>query len=203
MVNLASQISVQFNKSSRKTDCHGRRGGTGVDLAVLRLDEESAFDAHPPLTPAPSFPISSRLSVYGYPEGGSELSITRGIVSRIEFSEYYLGIEGLRVQVDAAINPGNSGGPVVSNGKIIGIAFSRLESPTTSATSPRWRRSPPSSRTSRTAVTMANRILPIETQKLENESLRVSLKLDKKTSGLLVREVIDSIPPTRSKSATS
>jgi hypothetical protein len=33
----------------------------------------------------------------------------------------------LLVQVDAAINPGNSGGPVISSGKIVGIAMQSLE----------------------------------------------------------------------------
>ncbi len=64
--------------------------------------------------------------VYGYPQGGSTLSITKGIVSRIEFSGYNEGISGVRVQVDAAINPGNSGGPALVDGKMVGLIFSKL-----------------------------------------------------------------------------
>ena len=100
----------------------------GMDLAVLKLDDESAFDGHPPLPVNLTLPrLQQAVFAYGYPTGGEELSITRGIVSRIEFDNYYLGVEGLRVQVDAAINPGNSGGPVVADGQLIGIAFSRLD----------------------------------------------------------------------------
>ena len=64
--------------------------------------------------------------VYGYPTGGTSLSITKGIVSRIEFTTFNASVAGLRIQIDAAINPGNSGGPVVVNDKMVGIAFSRL-----------------------------------------------------------------------------
>jgi S1-C subfamily serine protease len=48
--------------------------------------------------------------VYGYPIGGSGLSVTRGIVSRVGFGQYAGGALGLHLQVDAAINPGNRGG---------------------------------------------------------------------------------------------
>ncbi|HEX9047207.1 MAG TPA: trypsin-like serine protease, partial [Verrucomicrobiae bacterium] len=54
------------------------------------------------------------------------LSITKGIVSRVEFSAYNFPVFGLRIQIDAAINPGNSGGPAVAGDKMIGLTFSRL-----------------------------------------------------------------------------
>jgi hypothetical protein len=63
---------------------------------------------------------------YGYPTGGSNLSITKGIVSRIEFAPYNPPVSGLRIQIDAAINHGNSGGPAVVGDKMIGLAFSSL-----------------------------------------------------------------------------
>ena len=63
---------------------------------------------------------------YGFPTGGMNLSITKGIVSRIEFAHYNYPVSGLRIQIDAAINPGNSGGPAVVGDKMIGVAFSRL-----------------------------------------------------------------------------
>ena len=62
---------------------------------------------------------------YGYPEGGTGLSITKGIVSRIEFARYNFPVSGLRIQIDAAINPGNSGGPAVVGDKMIGLVFSQ------------------------------------------------------------------------------
>jgi S1-C subfamily serine protease len=51
----------------------------------------------------------------GYPTGGDSLLVTRGIVSRIEATEYAQcpGSNLLAIQIDATINGGNSGGPVV------------------------------------------------------------------------------------------
>src|SRR5262249_124144 len=99
----------------------------GIDLAVLRLDDETFFATHPPLKQADSLPsVKDPVLVYGFPTGGTSLSITKGIVSRIEFAGYNYPMAGLRIQIDAAINPGNSGGPAVANDRMIGLAFSRL-----------------------------------------------------------------------------
>jgi hypothetical protein len=62
---------------------------------------------------------------YGYPTGGTSQSITKGIVSRIEYTMYSYPVMGLRVQIDAAINPGNSGGAAIVGERMIGLAFSR------------------------------------------------------------------------------
>ena len=48
---------------------------------------------------------------YGFPTGGTSLSITKGIVSRIEFVAYNYPVSGLRIQIDAAINPATAGDP--------------------------------------------------------------------------------------------
>src|SRR6202011_1228632 len=69
--------------------------------------------------------VQSTVDVFGYPIGGSRLSVTHGIVSRVDFQNYtYSGVDQhLAVQIDAAINPGNSGGPVLQDGKVVGVAF--------------------------------------------------------------------------------
>jgi hypothetical protein len=68
--------------------------------------------------------VKDAVLAYGYPVGGNSLSITKGIVSRIEYVSYNFPTSGLRIQIDAAINPGNSGGPVFAGDKMIGLAFS-------------------------------------------------------------------------------
>ena len=45
----------------------------------------------------------------GYPVGGDTISVTSGVVSRIEVTEYDHGSWLLAIQIDAAINFGNSG----------------------------------------------------------------------------------------------
>lgn len=56
------------------------------------------------------------------------ISISSGVVSRIEMQEYaQANAELLAIQIDAAINPGNSGGPVFNKqGEVIGVAFQSL-----------------------------------------------------------------------------
>jgi hypothetical protein len=100
-----------------------------IDLALLRLDDESFFEKLNPIEFAPDLPkVKDTVNVYGYPTGGTELSVTEGIISRIEFTHYYYFTMGLRIQVDAALNPGNSGGPAMSDGKLVGLVFSRIPS---------------------------------------------------------------------------
>jgi S1-C subfamily serine protease len=128
VVGYASQVQVQANKAGDKISATVVAVDPGIDLAVLKLDDETFFDTHAPLERAKTLPeIKDAVMVYGYPTGGSSLSITKGIVSRIEFAPYNFQVSGLRVQIDAAINPGNSGGPAVAGDKMIGLAFSHLQ----------------------------------------------------------------------------
>ncbi|MFM8981702.1 MAG: PDZ domain-containing protein [Spartobacteria bacterium] len=95
------------------------------DLALLKIDNVEFFNGTSPLEFGGLPEIESVVSVYGYPIGGKRLSVTRGIVSRIDFQTYsHSGMDShLAIQIDAAINPGNSGGPVMQNGKVVGVAF--------------------------------------------------------------------------------
>src|SRR5689334_22390060 len=127
VVLYSSQVQIQANQAGDKISATVEAVAPGIDLAVLKLDDESFFDSHPPLPRAKELPDNKDVVMaYGFPAGGTSLSITKGIVSRIEFTRYNFPVSGLRIQIDAAINPGNSGGPAVVNDKMIGLAFSRL-----------------------------------------------------------------------------
>jgi S1-C subfamily serine protease len=127
VVLYANQIQVQANQNGDKVSATVEAVAPGIDLALLKLDDETLFSAHPPLPRARSLPdVKDAVMTYGFPTGGTNLSITKGIVSRIEFVYYHYPVSGLRIQIDAAINPGNSGGPAVVGNKMIGVAFSRL-----------------------------------------------------------------------------
>jgi S1-C subfamily serine protease len=127
VVLYASQVQIQAFQAGDKISATVEAIAPGIDLAVLKVDDEKLFATHPPLARAAGLPdVKDAVMAYGYPAGGSNLSITKGIVSRIEFAAYNHPVYGLRIQIDAAINPGNSGGPAVVGDKMIGLAFSTL-----------------------------------------------------------------------------
>ncbi len=100
----------------------------GCDLALLSVEDPSFFAGVEPLAIGRLAPIGSTVDAYGYPVGGETVSATSGVVSRVELSTYAHSERDLLIsQIDAAINPGNSGGPVVSDGRIVGIAVQGLE----------------------------------------------------------------------------
>ena len=124
VVSYASQVQVQGSGSGDRLNASVVAVAPGIDLAVLKLEDESFFRRHPPLARATALPaIKDAVLAYGFPTGGSSLSITKGIVSRIEYATYNAPVSGLRIQIDAAINPGNSGGPAIAEDKMIGLAF--------------------------------------------------------------------------------
>lgn len=102
--------------------------GHDCDLAVIMPDDASFFDDTVPLEFAELPGINTTVSTYGFPMGGRYISVTEGVVSRIQMDIYaHTGADShLVIQTDAAINPGNSGGPVMQNGKVVGVAFQGL-----------------------------------------------------------------------------
>ena len=127
LVVHSSQVFVQPNRSAEKLAATVQAVAPDIDLAVLTLNDDGFFEKYPPLARSSVLPtLKDTVHVHGYPVGGDTLSTTKGIVSRIEFTQYYYDTMGLRVQIDAAINPGNSGGPAVIGDQMVGIIFSRL-----------------------------------------------------------------------------
>jgi S1-C subfamily serine protease len=195
IVLYASEVQVQANQSGDKVSATVEAIAPGIDLAVLKVEDDTLFETRPPLKRASTLPdIKDAVMVYGFPTGGASLSITKGIVSRIEFTNYNYPVSGLRIQIDAAINPGNSGGPVVVGNKIIGLAFSHLQ-----------------------GAQNIGYIIPCEEielfledisngrhdgkpalfdecQTLENEALRSFLKLDKTVEGVVVHQPFRNDP---------
>src|ERR1700728_2914589 len=124
VVLYSSQVQIQANQAGDKISATVVAVAPGIDLAVLKLDDESFFKTHAPIKRASTLPdIKDPVLAYGYPTGGNALSITKGIISRIEFVPYNFPVSGLRIQIDAAINPGNSGGPAIAGDKTVGLAF--------------------------------------------------------------------------------
>ena len=95
------------------------------DLAIIKADDPVFYKDMRPLTLGILPELQSRVRTYGYPIGGTTISRTEGVVSRVEFGTYlHSGVDAhLIIQTDSAINPGNSGGPVVQDNKVVGVAF--------------------------------------------------------------------------------
>src|SRR6185436_73003 len=90
------------------------------------LKPAKAFENVKPLTLGNEVPkLDTTVKVIGFPIGGERISVTRGVVSRVDYQEYtHSGVDQhLAIQIDAAINPGNSGGPVPQESNVVGVAF--------------------------------------------------------------------------------
>ena len=195
VVLYANQLQIQANQSGDKLSASVVAIAPGIDLAVLKLDDESFFKTHKPLQRANSLPeIKDEVLAYGFPVGGASMSITKGIVSRIEFVGYNFPVSGLRIQVDAAINPGNSGGPAVAGERMIGLTFSTLNN------------------SQNIGYIIPNEEIELflkdiadghydgkpamfdDLQTLENPALRTYLKVDKSVEGMVVHRPYRSEP---------
>ncbi len=188
VVRYASQVQIQANQAGDKLSAKVLAVAPGIDLAVLQLDDESFFDTHPAVLRANKMPeIKDAVLAYGYPTGGAALSITKGIVSRIEFVPYSIATSGLRIQIDAAINPGNSGGPAIAGDRMIGLAFSKLNQANNIGYII------PNEEIELFLADIADGhydgkpALYLESQTLENPSLRAYLKVEKSTTGIVVQ----------------
>jgi len=122
-------VEVIRHGDSQKYTAKVEGVGHECDLALLAVEEEEFFRGAQPIPIATRLPpLSSPVQVLGYPIGGERLSVTQGVLSRIEMTPYAQSQRRLlAAQIDAAINSGNSGGPVVRNGRLIGVAFQGLE----------------------------------------------------------------------------
>ncbi|HTP51587.1 MAG TPA: trypsin-like peptidase domain-containing protein [Anaeromyxobacteraceae bacterium] len=187
LVRYASEIQIQASHSGDKVSATVEAVSPAMDLALLKVDDPTVFDAHPPLKREARLPsVKDTVLVYGFPTGGPTLSITKGIVSRIDFVGYNYPASGLRVQVDAAINPGNSGGPAVVGDKMVGLVFSTLGGTQNIGYIIPCEEIQLFLADAAQGKSPAKPALFDEFQTLENEALRASLKLDKSVQGAVV-----------------
>ena len=122
-------LQVRKEGDSKKYKAVVKFTSEEYDLALVEIEDKSFFNGTVPLKLGTLPEIQEKLTVYGYPLGGDKLSTTQGIVSRMEHNTYTLTNRKFLIgQTDAAINSGNSGGPVVSKGKVAGVAFAGLNS---------------------------------------------------------------------------
>lgn len=166
-----------------------------TDLALLSVDDPVFFEGEPFLSFGELPEIQQEVLVYGFPMGGDMLSITKGVISRIEHQPYvHSSSIFLAGQIDAAINPGNSGGPVLVDNKIVGVVMQGI----------------PSAQNIGYMVPVpvigyflkdledgfcdGYPSLGLGLQEMENEGLRLLYQMGKDQSGVLVNQIVPGSP---------
>uniref|UniRef100_A0A452XZ39 PDZ domain-containing protein n=1 Tax=Aegilops tauschii subsp. strangulata TaxID=200361 RepID=A0A452XZ39_AEGTS len=197
-LNAVVKIKVKRRGDDKKYVAKVLARGTECDLAMLSVENEEFWRGTEPLQLGRLPCLQDSVTVVGYPLGGDTISVTKGVVSRIEVTPYAHGTSDLLgVQIDAAINAGNSGGPAFNEqGECIGVAFQVFRSdeaenigyviPTTVVSHflNDYRKN---------GKYTGFPCLGVLLQKLENPALRESLKVPS-SEGVLVRRVEPTAP---------
>lgn len=130
--NVANQRYIEVKKQNfaQRYPAQVQFVGHDCDLAILTVANADFFQETIPLQLGGLPTVNSTVQTCGFPMGGRQISVTKGVVSRLETGVYShsQSAQHLLVQTDAAINPGNSGGPVLQDGKVVGVAFQGLTS---------------------------------------------------------------------------
>ncbi|XP_061962394.1 protease Do-like 2, chloroplastic [Populus nigra] len=124
-VEYYTQVKVKRRGDDTKYVAKVLARGVDCDIALLSVESEEFWEGAEPLKFGHLPRLQDAVTVVGYPLGGDTISVTKGVVSRIEVTSYAHGSSDLLgIQIDAAINPGNSGGPAFNDhGECIGVAF--------------------------------------------------------------------------------
>jgi len=125
VVSNSRYLTVERDGDPNKYPAKVQFVANDCDLALITVPAPDFFKNMIPLKFGGIPALESTVSAYGYPIGGERMSVTTGIVSRIDFQLYtHSSIDQhLAIQISAQINPGNSGGPVMQDGKVVGVAF--------------------------------------------------------------------------------
>jgi len=193
----ASYVQVQRHNDPQRYIAGVQFVSHASDLALLTVEDEAFFQGMEPLEIGGLPEPHAEVNVFGFPVGGRTLSITRGILSRVEHQVYaHSGEYLLAGQIDAAINPGNSGGPVIVDGRIAGVVMQSAGGGRTEALGYFV---PPD--IIRHMLTDAGNDrydgfpdLGFRTQELESPSARRAFGLDENQRGVLVIKVFENSP---------
>ncbi|KAJ0771411.1 putative peptidase Do [Helianthus annuus] len=120
-------VLVRKHGSPTKYRAEVKAVGHECDLAILTIESDEFWEGMKFLELGDIPFMQEAVAVVGYPQGGDNISVTKGVVSRVEPTQYVHGAtQLLAIQIDAAINPGNSGGPAIMGDKVAGVAFQNL-----------------------------------------------------------------------------
>jgi S1-C subfamily serine protease len=190
VVANATFVQVQKQDDPTKVVARVLAISHDCDLALLQVEDPAFTRGIKPARIGELPRLREAVQVVGYPIGGEEVSITEGVVSRIEVQRYeHSQRHLLAVTVDAAINEGNSGGPVFARGKVAGIAFQAMpdaENIGEMVPAPIIRRFLAAVRA---GIDPQVPGIGISTQPLENDALRAHLGMAPQHCGVLITAV--------------
>lgn len=198
-VDHHTQVKVKRRGSDTKYVAQVLALGMECDIALLTVEDESFWEGLQALHFGGLPRLQDSVTVIGYPIGGDTMSVTSGVVSRIEVTGYaHGGAELLGIQVDAAINSGNSGGPAFNGrGECVGIAFQSLKNEDTENISyiiPTPVIQHFINDYERNGTYTGFPALGLEWQKMESPVLRQALGMQPAQRGVLVRRVEPTSP---------
>ncbi|CAL4983626.1 unnamed protein product [Urochloa decumbens] len=122
-----TQVKLKRRDSDTKFLATVLAMGRECDIVLLTVDDNEFWEGVSPVEFGALPSLQDAVTVVGYPIGGDTISVTSGVVSRIQTLQYvHASSELLGLQIDAAINDGNSGGPAFNDrGKCVGLAFQK------------------------------------------------------------------------------
>jgi S1-C subfamily serine protease len=86
LVLYATEVQIQPHRGGDKIEAKVEMVAPDIDLAVLSIKQPKFFDTYPALARAEKLPkVQDTVAVQGYPVGGNDQAVTKGVVSRIEF----------------------------------------------------------------------------------------------------------------------
>ncbi|GAA0154654.1 hypothetical protein LIER_37934 [Lithospermum erythrorhizon] len=117
-------IRVMKHGSSEKYRAEVQAIGHECDLAILVVKCKEFWKGMNSLTLGDIPFLQDAVSVVGYPIEGDNISVTKGVVSRVEPTKYDHGATTLlAIHIDAHINLGNDGAPaVLGDLSVVGVA---------------------------------------------------------------------------------
>jgi S1-C subfamily serine protease len=195
----ASQIQIKANQADDRISAHVVAIAPLLDLALLKIDDESFFESHPTLPRSNAIPRTRDVvSTFGYPGDSTNVTVIRASVTEVDFAGYSYPISGVRIRTNNDFGVGMSGSPVMMNDRLVGIACRHPNSQVSSFVMPNDEIDP-FLEGSRTGGYKGKPVIFDEIQKLENPALREFLKLDRSVHGVVVTKTagVDGNYPLR------
>jgi S1-C subfamily serine protease len=188
LLYYASQIQVKANQADDRIPARVVAIAPLLDLALLKTDDDSFFDSHPPLQRSNALPRTRDVvSTFGYPADSTNVTVIRASVTEVDFAGYSFPISGVRIRTNNEFGPGITGSPVMMGDRMIGIATRH-----TNASQSAFSYVIPNEEIDpfldgvRSGGYQGKPLIADEVQKLENPALRDYLRLDKSIHGIVV-----------------